>query len=148
MSSVSLAGVHHVKLPVTDLARSREWYERIFGLQVDLKFPDEKRVVRGVAGRVPGLGDCGIALRENAQAAAALVGFDPVSFGVRDRTAMESWMQHLDDHGVAHSPLIEASIGYLLVFDDPDGTSLHLYSWDRHGIDTSLRPGQGRPVEA
>jgi catechol 2,3-dioxygenase-like lactoylglutathione lyase family enzyme len=143
-----LAGVHHVKFPVTDVERSRAWYEQVFGLQVDLEFPDESGVVRGVGGRVPGLGDCGIALRENADAAGALKGFDPVSFGVRDRNAMQAWMEHLDDCGVPHSPLIEASVGYLLVFDDPDGTSIHLYSWDRHGIDTTGRPGYGRPVQA
>ena len=30
----ALAGIHHVKLPVTDLARSREWYESRLGYQV------------------------------------------------------------------------------------------------------------------
>lgn len=42
--------------------------------------------------------------------------------------------------------MIEASIGWLLVLKDPDGLELHLYSWARHGIDHSARPGYGRPV--
>ena len=34
----------------------------------------------------------------------------------------------------------------LLVFDDPDGISLHPYSWAGHGVDHSDRPGYGRAV--
>src|SRR5262249_59190170 len=30
----ALAGVHHLKLPVTDLARSRDWYQTRLGYQV------------------------------------------------------------------------------------------------------------------
>ena len=30
----SLAGVHHLKLPVTDLARSREWYHSRLGYEL------------------------------------------------------------------------------------------------------------------
>jgi hypothetical protein len=55
-------------------------------------------------------------------------------------------MSHLDGLGIAHSPLIEASIGWLLVFNDPDGLEIHLYSWAAHGEDFSDRPGHGRPV--
>ena len=29
--ALALAGVHHVKLPVTDLARSRKWYQSRLG---------------------------------------------------------------------------------------------------------------------
>jgi hypothetical protein len=57
---------------------------------------------------------------------------------------VQAWAAHLDRAGVGHSPVIEASIGYLLVFDDPDGISLHLYSWAVHGVDHADRPGYGR----
>jgi hypothetical protein len=36
---------------------------------------------------------------------------------------------HLDLLGVAHSPIIEASVGWIISFHDPDGTELRLYSW-------------------
>jgi hypothetical protein len=48
--------------------------------------------------------------------------------------------------GVPHSPIIEASVGWLLVFNDPDGLELHLYSRAGHGIDHSGRPGYGRAI--
>jgi catechol 2,3-dioxygenase-like lactoylglutathione lyase family enzyme len=36
-----LAGVHHLKLPVTDLARSREWYRSRLGYQVQMEFIEQ-----------------------------------------------------------------------------------------------------------
>lgn len=146
MSLPRLAGVHHVKIPVTDLARSRDWYGRVFGFRVTWEFPDEEGVARGVAGEVPGFGDTILALRENPQAARGSKGFDPVGFAVADRADAQAWATHLDTLGIPHSPVIEASMGWLLVFNDPDGIEMHLYTWARHGIDQSGRPGYGRPV--
>jgi len=34
----ALAGVHHLKLPVTDLARSPDWYRSRLGYEVGLVF--------------------------------------------------------------------------------------------------------------
>ncbi|WP_405866519.1 VOC family protein [Streptomyces sp. NBC_01515] len=141
-----LAGIHHVKMPVTDLDRSRDWYGRVLGFKVTHEFPDADGVVRGVAGEVPGLGDSMLCLRVNSQAAQGCQGFDPVSFAVRDKADVEAWAAHLDTLGVPHSPVIEASIGWLLVFNDPDGLDLHLYSWAAHGVDHGDIAGYGRPV--
>lgn len=143
-----LAGVHHVKIPVTDLDRSLAWYAEVFGFRVTVEFPDADGSLGGVAGEAPGLGATLLALRVNPRAAAGCEGFDPVGFAVDDRTDVEAWAAHLDRLAVPHSPVIEASIGWLLVFSDPDGLELHLYSWAEHGIDTSGRPGYGRRVTA
>lgn len=141
-----LAGIHHVKMPVTDLDRSRDWYGRVLGFKVTYEFQDADGVVRGVAGEVPGLGDSMLCLRVNSQAAQGCQGFDPVSFAVRDKADMEAWAAHLDTLGISHSPVIEASIGWLLVFNDPDGLDLHLYSWAAHGVDHGDVAGYGRSV--
>src|SRR6266536_3618289 len=138
MPGPELVGIHHVKFPVTDLARSRAWYERVFGL----------RPVREFAYEVPGLPELNIALRENPAAARGISGFDPVSFAIADRGAAQAWADRLDELGVAHSPVIDATIGWLLVFHDPDGTEIHLYSMERHGIDPTGRSHTGRPVDA
>lgn len=146
MANPELAGIHHLKIPVTDLERSVAWYAKVFGYRTTWEFADADGVVRGVGGEVPGLG-CTLTFRVNPQAAEGCRNFDPVSFGVRDRDHVVQWAAHLDEVGVEHSPVIEASIGWLLVFDDPDGLQLHLYSWAAHGIDQSHRPGYGRRVE-
>jgi catechol 2,3-dioxygenase-like lactoylglutathione lyase family enzyme len=139
-----LRGIHHVKFPVSDLAASRAWYERVFGFEVTMEFPDEHGVVRGLGGTAVGLGEVGLALRENPAAAAGIKGFDPVSFGIADHAAAEEWAAHLDGLGVEHSPVIDATIGWILVFHDPDGTEIHLYSFAAHGIDQIGRKGYGR----
>jgi catechol 2,3-dioxygenase-like lactoylglutathione lyase family enzyme len=146
MHEAAITGIHHVKFPVSDLTASRAWYEQVFGFQVMLEFPDEDGVVRGVAGTVPGLGDTGLALRENPEAALAFAGFDPISFGIADRAAAEAWIARLDDLGIDHSPVLEASIGWIVSFHDPDGTEIRLYSFAPHNVDHSDQPGSGRPV--
>lgn len=142
-----LTGIHHVKFPVRDLAVSRAWYEQVFGFEVTIEFPDEHGVVRGLAGAVKGLGDVGLALRENPEVAEGIQGFDPISFGIEDKAAAEEWAAHLDGLGIPHSPVIDATIGWILVFHDPDGTEIHLYSFAAHGIDQSGRPGYGQPTQ-
>ncbi|HEU0130314.1 MAG TPA: VOC family protein [Mycobacteriales bacterium] len=123
-----LDGIHHVKIPVTDLVRSREWYERVLGYEVTMEFRDDDGVVRGVGGQPPGLGEAGLALRQEPGAATGLSGFDPIAFGVSDRESIDRWVAQLDAEGVAHSPVIRARIGWVVSFHDPDGVELRLYS--------------------
>jgi catechol 2,3-dioxygenase-like lactoylglutathione lyase family enzyme len=144
MAVPALTGIHHVKFPVSDLAASIAWYQRVFGFVVIMEFPDEDGIVRGVAGTVPGLGEAGVALRENPDVAKGIAGFDPISFGIADRAEADAWVAHLDELGIEHSPVIDASAGWIVVFHDPDGTQIHLYSFAAHGIDQTGRPGYGR----
>jgi catechol 2,3-dioxygenase-like lactoylglutathione lyase family enzyme len=149
MSKPVLVGIHHVKFPVTDLRRSRAWYERVFDLRPVLEFRDDHDgVVRGIGYELPGLPDLQVALRENPEASRGIAGFDPVSFAIADRAAAEAWVARLEELGIDHSPVIDATIGWLVVFHDPDGTEIHLYSMERHGIDPVGRPHTGRPVDA
>lgn len=62
MAQPSIIGVHHVKFPVSDLQRSRDWYERVLGLHVLVDFPDGDGVVRGLAGLLPGPPPIAVAL--------------------------------------------------------------------------------------
>lgn len=138
-----LAGIHHVKFPVTDLTRSVDWYSRVFGLTVQMEFRDEEDgPVMGVVFE-PSDGVC-VGLRQNREAARGIAGFDPVALAVADRAALESWVAHLDAEGIEHSPIIEASIGWLLLFHDPDGLEHHLYTMAGHGIDHTGQAGFGQ----
>lgn len=95
VSAATLSGIFAVKFPVRDLASRREWYERVFDLELLFEFPDEDGTVRDAAYRVPGLGDTGIALRERPDVA-GLSGFDPVVFAVADKAAVDAWSTKLD----------------------------------------------------
>ncbi len=143
-----LQGIYAVKLPVRDLSESRSWYERVFGFVVELEFPDADGVVRGVSGRLPGVSATWLALRESKAHAAGVEGFNLVNFTVSDRTALERWSGRLDDLGIGHSPIIDATLGWIVVLNDPNGIEIHLYTEQRHGIDQSGRRGYGRAVPA
>jgi predicted enzyme related to lactoylglutathione lyase len=140
-----LVRLRGVKLPVTDVSRSVDFYRRVFGFAPWLEFPDDAGVLRGVAGDLPGC-EGGLALRETPDAHSQ-PGLE-LLLGVADKRAIEEWALHLDALGVAHSPVIDATVGWLLVLHDPDGHEIHLYSEVRHGIDQSGRSGYGRLVES
>jgi catechol 2,3-dioxygenase-like lactoylglutathione lyase family enzyme len=139
----SLRGVFAVKLPVSDLNTSRAWYQRVFGFAVEFEFPDEDEVVRGVAGHLPGV-SAYIGLREEPAVAAAVSGFNLLNLAVDDLGAVEAWSKRLDELGVEHSPVIDATVGWIIVLHDPDGIELHIYSQQRHGMDQTGREGYGR----
>ncbi len=120
--SGEILGLHHIKIPVSDLPRSRAWYERVFDLESFMEFrDDEDGVVRGVAYRSKG--ELALSLRVNTQAAKGIAGFDPFAIMLRSRPDIDYWVERLDSFGIAHSPVIEAPIGYIMTFNDPDGLS-------------------------
>jgi catechol 2,3-dioxygenase-like lactoylglutathione lyase family enzyme len=139
-----IEGFHHVKFPVRDLARSREWYERVLGLVVTHEFPDDDGVVRGVAGAIDGVP---VALRVREKAAEGLAGFDPVCFSIADRAAAEAWIARLDELGVEHAPLFEATTGWMVRLNDPDGIEIRLYSLSTDdGVDHTGEQGYAQRV--
>lgn len=122
-----LAGYHHVKLPVSDIATSLDWYSRVLGLQVAIEFVEEG-VLRGAALRDPGR-TLMLALREDPDRAPSLTGFDPIALAVPEVADLKAWAQHLDRLGVAHSPVSEGTIGWLIGgITDPDGIEIRLYT--------------------
>jgi catechol 2,3-dioxygenase-like lactoylglutathione lyase family enzyme len=131
-------GIHHIKIPVSNLATCRQWYERVFELEPLMEFrDDEDGVVRGVVYR--SLGDLSLSLRENPSAARGMAGFDPFAIMLRGRADIEHWASRLDELGVAHAPIVEATIGYIMSFHDPDGLELRFYTLNAEGADLEGR---------
>lgn len=126
MSDVS--GFHHVKLPVADLTRSRDWYTSVLGLRVDVEFVEDG-VLRGLV-LTDAAGRMRLALRHDPVRAAALAGFDPVALEVPKREDVESWRDRLDDLGQAHGGVVTGHQGgsVLIGLHDPDGIEIRLYA--------------------
>jgi catechol 2,3-dioxygenase-like lactoylglutathione lyase family enzyme len=125
-----VAGVHHVKVPVSDLVRSQRWYGEVLGLTLQLEFRDEDGEVRGIAfERRNGLTLC---LRQLPPLAQALSGFDPLAVLVPTRRELDALTERLDRMGVAHGPVIRATLGWLLSVPDPDGIELRFYTEETH----------------
>jgi catechol 2,3-dioxygenase-like lactoylglutathione lyase family enzyme len=121
-----LCGFHHVKLPVSDIQRSLEWYERVLGLRVKIEFVEEG-MLQGVALADPGQ-TLQIALRHDPEHIAGLTGFDPVALCVPAADGLREWRRRLERLGEPHGGIITGHAGSVLVgLHDPDGIEIRLY---------------------
>jgi catechol 2,3-dioxygenase-like lactoylglutathione lyase family enzyme len=133
----ALAGIHHLKLPVSDLASSREWYQSRLGYQVELEFVEQGRLM-GYALSHPN-GGPPLALRLNPERARAAAGFDYFAIGVPGREEIDRLAARLTALGERHAGVHWATIGWILPeLHDPDGHEVRFYTHQRH---TDLDPG-------
>ena len=121
-----LNGFHHAKVPVTDVVRSRDWYQRVLGLQLVLEFVEDQGLM-GVAMRDPDA-TFQLALRQDPVRAAAFAGFDPIALCVPTPAALQAWQRRLDDLAAPHDGIVTGHAGQVLVgLRDPDGIEIRLY---------------------
>jgi catechol 2,3-dioxygenase-like lactoylglutathione lyase family enzyme len=127
----TLAGVHHLKLPVSDLDTSIAWYGRCLGYQVVIEFRSGGRR-SGVTMTHPDGGPW-LGLVLDPPRARAAAGFDYFSIGVPDRTSLEALAAHLTALGLSHAGVHFATVGWILpMLHDPDGHEVRFYSMDTH----------------
>ena len=123
-----MSGIHHVKLPVTDVVRSRDWYEKVLGFESMTEFVENGKLM-GVAMRRD---DCQpqIALRRDPNRASALSGFDAIALLVPSPTQVHDWASALDALGEAHGGVVTGHGGgtVLVGVHDPDGIEIRLYA--------------------
>jgi catechol 2,3-dioxygenase-like lactoylglutathione lyase family enzyme len=122
-------GVHHVRLPVSDVAASREWYRTALGLEPLMVEEDEDAII-GIVLRSPS--GITVGLHEDAARAHALRGFAPVAFSVPD---VEEWARHLDALGIDRSPVQNCYLGKAVVVGDPDGIVIELHTVEQPSAD-------------
>lgn len=137
-----LQGLHHLSLTVRDVDRSAAWYEDVLGFRRtgDYESPDGGR--RKVFLQH---GDLSIRLGLTEHRAGdrtrfdeTRVGLDHLAFRVRDRAALETWVQALTAANVVHSPVAPANSipgAFVLVFRDPDNVQLELFCPPEPGPD-------------
>jgi catechol 2,3-dioxygenase-like lactoylglutathione lyase family enzyme len=123
-----LAPIHHVKIPVSDVRASTQWYQRVLGLEVAIEFTEDDEL-RGVALEA-GDGTARIALRHDPERAAALSGFDLVALGVPTRGDVHAWADHLAGIDQQHGGIVTGHNGgtVLVGLHDPDGIEIRLYA--------------------
>jgi glyoxylase I family protein len=129
----------HVRLTVTDITRSRAFYDAVFGFDVLVEAPGEDAdeatkealafVFGGVVYRFGGglLGLRPVA-PEHDRFDEDRVGLDHLSFAVPARADLEEAVAVLDGLGVAHSGVRDIGGAALLEFRDPDGVALELFA--------------------
>ena len=122
---VTIIGVHHVRLPVSDVIRSRDWYASTFGFETRLTVEEEDHIAGVVAVHRSGVT---IGLHVAPALAGALRGFCSVALSVGDRSDLTSWCEYLDTLGVSHSPPTEGHVGWYVQVPDPDGLVIELHT--------------------
>ena len=121
----------HVALTVRDLSVSVPWYEALLDAKPVLDEdtdPDFHHTVYLLGnGMLLGLHQHATPAPEG-RFSELRVGLDHVAFGVADRTELEKWARRLDELGVAHGSIKDASYGIGLSFRDPDGIALEFFA--------------------
>ena len=134
----ALAGIHHLKLPVTDLARSLQWYRSRLGYDIQVEFVEQGTLMG--YGLAHPAGGPNLGLRLDPERARAAAGFDYFAIGVPDKAAIDELARKLDELGQAHAGVHQASLGWILPeVLDPDGHALRFYTMQHH---TDPRVGQ------
>jgi catechol 2,3-dioxygenase-like lactoylglutathione lyase family enzyme len=127
----ALDGVHHVKLPVGDLERSRSWYASRLGYVTLIEFTKRGRTT-GITMRHPNGGPL-IGFVLNPDLAARASGFDYFSIGVRNKADLEELAERLAGFGEENAGVHFATIGWILPgTHDPDGHEVRFYTTDHH----------------
>jgi glyoxylase I family protein len=131
MTMTDFPPLTHVALTVRDLSVSVPWYEALLYAKPVLDEdtdPDFHHTVYLLANNTL------LGLHQHARPAPDerfgefRVGLDHVAFGCADRAELEKWARRLDELGVAHGEIKDASYGSGLSFRDPDGIALEFFA--------------------
>ena len=130
--------IHHLRLTVTDVERSRQFYTSLLGFQVAVESPppddpSAAEVFKILFGGVVMVrGSLLMGLRPMAPAGDRFdcdrVGLDHLSFSLPSRSDLEQAAALLDERGVTHGEITSLpSFGIdVLALQDPDGIQLEL----------------------
>ena len=138
MVLVNSSGFAHVRLTVTDIARSKAFYDQVFGwpvaidTSVDVEAPKENgeptnfyggTIYQTPQGTLFGLRPVG-----SGQFDSEHTGLDHVSFAVESRNELVSAMKALGEAGIEHGNIIDLDDAGLAIlsFQDPDDINIEL----------------------
>jgi glyoxylase I family protein len=131
-----LQGSNHVSLHVTDLARSVEWYHRVFAAVV---VADETTTApatfrplryRGMFVMETMTQLVGLVERSDGDLSPfdeRRIGLDHLALHVPERSDLETWVRHLDKLGIAHSAIKSVDYADAVTFRDPDNIQLEVF---------------------
>jgi glyoxylase I family protein len=122
----SFPAFHHYALTVSNLQRSIDWYERLFGSPpVEVIDEDNYRAAMWF--------EPAFAIHENQHQLEDdvfdefRIGLDHIAFGCTSRGELESWPARLDALGIEHGEIVDRSYGAGLAFRDPDNIQLEFF---------------------
>jgi len=120
----------HVAITVRDLSVSTPWYGALFDAEPVIDEdtdPDMHHTVYLLGNTLIGLHQHKTPAPREAFSELR-VGLDHIAFGCASRDELEKWSARLDELGVVHGEIKDASYGSGLSFRDPDGIALELFA--------------------
>src|SRR3954447_10367632 len=111
---MTITGISHAGLTVTDLDRSMKWYADVLGwAEVYAGEAEGDRFALGFIGPV------GVALRQAGagtadEFTADRTGLDHLAFAVGSRADLETWEKKFSEHGVPYTPTVDEDYGHVL----------------------------------
>ena len=131
---VTSTSIAHVRLTVTDIERSRQFYESVFDWPVLLEVPENAdEATRNqlsflYGGVIYDLGGMLLGLRPVAtdRFHENRCGLDHIAFRLGSKAELDAAAAHLDEVGVQHQPVKDIGPSYILEFRDPDNIALEL----------------------
>lgn len=128
--SITLNGVHHLALTVTDVPRARDFYSNILGFQVLMELGPKVIMANGSTILALNLAPDSTQAPPNDRFTENRAGLDHVSFGVASRADLEAAVHTFDQNNVPHGEINDLGhVGlpiYVLAFRDPDNIQLEL----------------------
>jgi glyoxylase I family protein len=131
---LATTSIAHVRLTVTDIERSRQFYESVFEWPVLLELPENAdEATRDqfsflFGGVIYDLGGTLLGLRPVAadRFHEDRCGLDHIAFRLASLEELDAAAAHLDEIGVEHEPVKDIGPSYILEFRDPDNIALEL----------------------
>ena len=126
---IATGPVHHLRLTVADVERSRAFYTEVLGFRHVMDLPSGVFLSNGALGL--GIGPSPDPTRAPADDRfdEARVGLDHLSFQVASRAELERAARLLDERGVPRGEVTDLGDAfglYILAFRDPDNIQLEL----------------------
>ena len=122
--------ITHVALTVTDLERSVPWYERLFGSKPVLD--EDTGPFRHVVWLLGSQTLVGLHqfpdLNSSEPFDERRVGLDHLAFACASRAELASWEARLNELGIPHGGIVDASYGSGVSFRDPDNIALEFFA--------------------
>lgn len=122
-------GLTHVAVTVSDLDRSRAWYQQLVGSDpvLDEDTGPFHHVVWLLGGTLLGIHQH-TDLTSTEAFDEKRPGLDHIAFGCANRSELEQWEKRLNELGISHGGIVEAHYGNGLSFRDPDNIALEFFA--------------------
>jgi glyoxylase I family protein len=122
--------VHHITLSVTDIQRSADAYQRLFGpaTVVRRSNPEWERLrMQWHDGLVIGVTQH-LTTGSEQRFDHTRVGLDHVGLTCADEAEVRAWAHRLDESGFPHGPVEDVPYGWVVTGRDPDGIPVEFFA--------------------